>query len=104
MNAASLFKFGHFLDAYDALDRTALKLLLAIERVFVYLQLGLELIVQLAEEIDTLGHCKRLGGHQGLRQELDGEELLLELGPGASVDDAKTDLLPVRQLRVLEDA
>ena len=79
MNAASLFKFGHFFDAYDALDGATLKLLLAIERIFVYLQLGLELVVQLAEEIDTLWHCKRLGGHQGLRQEPDGEELLLEL-------------------------
>ena len=78
MNAASLFKFGHFLDAYDALDRAALKLFLAIERIFVYLQLGLELVVQFAEEIDTLGHCKRLGCNKGLRQEPDGEELLLE--------------------------
>ena len=74
--------------------------LFPIELVAVHLQLRLELIVEHTKETDTFGDAKR-PCRQALVEQLDVQKLLLKLREGASVDDAASDFLPVRQLSVL---
>ena len=52
LRASFLFVIWHSFNLHDALDRATLKLILAILRIFVYLKLSFQLIVQLAEQID----------------------------------------------------
>ena len=75
--------------------------LFPIKLVAVHLHLRLQLIVEHTKEADALGDTKR-PCCQALVEQLDVQKLLLKLRESASVDDATSDFLPVRQLRVLE--